>query len=128
TDPAGYERGHTFFAGAVTMELLGRFLDRIEVTPYRFRRDEPHRWMSLGFSHRLVFPEGSRFTMVQTDPPKGRINEEMSAEQSRMLGQRPTFIPIVALPDGEYWLKPANNGYVTDRDIPEGALVEELQR
>jgi len=43
-------------------------------------------------------------------------------------GILPTFIPIVALPNGKYWLKPKGNGYVTDRDIPEGAHVEELQR
>lgn len=127
TDPKGYERGYTFRAGAVTMEMLGRFFDRIEVPPYRFLPEEPWCWTTRGFTHRIVFPEGSRFTMVQTDPPHGRINDELSAEQAKLLGQSATFIPIVALPNGKYWLKPKNNGYVTDQDIPEGATVEKIK-
>lgn len=131
-EPDAYERGYTFYASAITMGLLGTARDRIEVPPYRFRIDEPHRSSTLGFSHRLVFPEGSRFTMVQTDlqgeSTKGPVRMDMraSAEQGLLLGgngQR--FVPVIELPGGGYWLKPRS--CMEPVPVPDGCRVEEVE-
>lgn len=125
-EPATYERGYTFYAGAVTMELLGRFRDRIEVPPYRYSSDGTP-WK--GFDRRFRFPEGSRFTMLQTTPTGGsartvRMDSQVSGQQGMLLGQMPTFVPLVELPGGGHWVKPAYHN--VPLDPPEGSTIEEL--
>lgn len=120
-DPEDYGRGFTFRASAVTMAWLGRYRDRIVVPPFRFSSiNEPWK----GFDRRLVFPEGSRFTMLRLESTSSRMDRQASSEQGLLLGQFGGFIPIVELPDGGHWVKPQYRGEVP---VPEGGRVEEIE-
>lgn len=125
-EPGAYERGYTFYAGSVTMELLGRYRDIIEVTPYRYRVEEPWAISSRGFSHRLVWPKGTKFTMLQTDPTYSKHVGTVSGQQAEALGYMPRFVPIVELPDGSHWLKPRS--FHEPMRVPEGVEVQELRQ
>lgn len=126
-DPESYERGFTFSASAVTMAWLGRYRDRIWVPPFRFSSiNEPWK----GFDRRLVFPEGSRFTMLQITPDRRstrgpvRMDHQVDPTQGLLLGQFGGFVPIVELPDGGYWVKPQ---YRSEVPVPQGGRVEEIE-
>jgi hypothetical protein len=124
TEPDGYAKGYTFYSGAVTMEALGRVRDRIAVTPYRIST-EGNPWK--GFDKMIVFPKGSRFTMLEVGSKDHKMRDhQVSGEQSMLLGtggaQR--FVPIVELPDGSHWVKPASHSVPIVP--PEGAEVVDI--
>lgn len=118
-EPEAYQRGYTFCACSVTMSMLGDFRQRIEVPPYRFSSlDTPWK----GFDRKLVFPEGTKFTVLETDKEGRRVIMEASGEQASALHGLPQFIPILQLPDGRYWLKPRNGG--TPEDLSVGRVED----
>ena len=113
-DPAVLDRGYTFHHGAVTLELLERFIDRIEVTPFK-TKSEGLGWGQ--FDGQIDFPVGSRIEMRRFELDQHHRPFEAAAEQighdvfeadgtRHIPSGEFLYLPTVRLPDGTIWKKP----------------------